>query len=118
MFSKHTAYLYSDIIYTMSNVQWTQSCNVRLQPLHRYTTYYVDVDAAYCNRRSSVVCLSLCQSAGVSQERERGKNGQTERDTVCGFGCADEPCKLLGLDGGADFPLRRGNFDGEMGGPM
>jgi len=85
---------------------------VRLQPLHRYATYYVDVDAAYCYRRSSVACLSVCRS--VSHDRKHGKNGQTERDTVWVVD-SGVPMNHV-LDGGPDAPLRRGNFKGEVGG--
>jgi len=47
---------------------------------HRSTAY---ADAAYCYRRSSVVCLSVCLS--VCHDREPCKNGWTDRDVCHGM---------------------------------
>jgi len=51
-----------------------------LNPTQSVSHYYVD--AAYCYRRSSVVCLSVCRS--VCGNREPSKNGWTDRDAVWG----------------------------------
>ena len=46
---------------------------------HRSTTY---VDAVYCHRPSSVVCMSVGRSRSVCHTSEPCKNGWTDRDAV------------------------------------
>jgi len=62
--------------------------------LHRSTTY---LDAAYCYRRSSVVCLSVRLS--VCHNRGPYMNGWTYRDAVriMGSGGLKEPCIRWGF---------------------
>jgi len=64
--------------------------------------YCVHVDAAYCYRRSSVVCLSICHS------RERFKNGWNDRYAVwvVDVGAPKEPCVRWGVHIGATWRIR------------
>ena len=69
---------------------------------HRSTTY---VNAAYCYRPSSVVCLCVCHTS------EPCKNGCTDRHTIwVGDSCGlKEPC----IGWGPDSHMGRGNFEGK-----
>jgi len=70
---------------------------------HRNSKY---VDAAYCYRPSSVVCLSVCHTS------EPYKNGRTDRDViwVADSGWPKEP-RIRWVQ----IPLTTGNFWGRSG---
>jgi len=70
-----------------------------------HTTY---VDAVYCYRLSSMVCLSLSRSVAVSS------SAKTQEPIEIPFAMRSQvgPGKHV-LDGGPDPPMGRGNFEGE-----
>jgi len=68
---------------------------------HRSTTY---VDAAYCYRPCSVVCLSVCHTS------EPCKNGWTDRDTVLVEDSGGPRNHVLDGVQIPPSPVRRGNF--------
>jgi len=68
------------------------------------------VDAPYCYRRISVVCHSVCHTS------EPCKNGCSDRDAVW-VEDSGEPKESFIIDG-LHIPHKRGNFEGERGGPL
>ena len=83
--------------------QWPvrdRSANGVFTPQHRTHS----LDAAYSYERSSVVCLSVCRSAG--HECEPCKNGWTDRDVVSNAVASGRP-KAPRIRCGANHPTER-----------
>ena len=83
--------------------------------LHRSTTYAY---AAYCYRRSSVVCRSVCLSVcrSVCRTSEPCKTAAPIEMPI-GLGTRVGPRNHVS-DGGPDPPMGRGNFEGRKGRPI
>jgi len=84
------------------------------QPLvfrpHRSTTY---VDAVYCYRPSSVVCLSVCLSATLVSPAKTAEPIEMPSGLRTWLGPRDHV-----LDGGSDPPWEGANFGVRMGVPL
>jgi len=69
------------------------------QPIIRQDASHYYVDAAYCYTRSSVVCLSIGRSVGLSQSCDLQKRLNRSK---CRLGCGLGMSRNHVLDGGPD----------------
>jgi len=75
------------------------------------------VDAVYCYRPSSMVCLSVCLLVGLSVTVMRPAKRTEPIEMPFGLWTQVAPKNHI-LDGGPDPPMQRDNFERERGDPL